>query len=261
MMIKAKKHYGQNFLKDRVILNKIIQAIPNDKSFIIEVGPGLGDLTAELVNKFSVRSYEIDDDLYQILISKFSKQIEDGSLELVMGDVLETFSSDKEYFLVSNLPYYIATKVILNALSDPKCSGFVVMVQKEVGLKFTASSGDREFSSLAILAWLEGDCEYLFDVPAAAFEPPPKVVSSIIKLVKKERFPLLDRDKFSGFLKVCFSSPRKTLAKNLSSSFTKSSIEETFSNLNLELNLRPHQIHNALFVEIYENLKAKNGKQ
>lgn len=260
-MIKAKKQFGQNFLKDQTVLNKIIQAIPNNHNFIIEIGPGLGDLTEELVKNFTVISYEIDRDLYQILSNKFSKELQNGSLELVMGDVLETFSSEKSYFLVSNLPYYIATKVIVNALKDDKCLGFVVMVQKEVGLKFSASSGDKDFSSLAILAWLEGECEYLFDVVPTAFEPPPKVISGVIRLKKNKKFPLLDREKFGSFLKICFSSPRKTLFKNLTTNYSKELVSEIYFDLNLKLNLRPHQIHNALFVEIYENLKARNGKQ
>lgn len=260
-MIKAKKQFGQNFLKDKAILNQIIQAIPNDGKFIIEIGPGLGDLTEELVKNFTVISYEIDRDLYQILSKKFSKELKNGSLKLIMGDVLEIFSSEENYFLVSNLPYYIATKIILNALRDDKCLGFVVMVQKEVGLKFSANSGDKEFSSLAVLAWLEGECEYLFDVPPTAFEPPPKVTSGVIRLKKDKKFPLLDREKFSSFLKICFASPRKTIFRNLTANYSKELISEVFCDLNLDLNLRPHQIHNALFVKIYENLKARNGKQ
>ena len=76
--------------------------------------------------------------------------------------------------------------MILNAIEDEKCRGLVVMIQKEVALKFSAKSGDRDFSSLAILASLQGGCELLFDVDASCFNPPPKVTSSVIKLQKSK---------------------------------------------------------------------------
>ncbi|MBQ6223968.1 MAG: 16S rRNA (adenine(1518)-N(6)/adenine(1519)-N(6))-dimethyltransferase RsmA, partial [Campylobacter sp.] len=189
-MIKAKKEFGQNFLKDSVILDKIVQAIPNDTSNIIEIGPGLGDLTLRLLKISKVKSYEIDRDLEKILTAKFATELENGRFELVLGDALEIWQngglSKKKYFLAANLPYYVATNLILRAIDDDNCLGFVVMVQKEVALKFSATSKNSEFGAISVLANLFGKCEFLFEVPPLAFEPPPKVTSAVMRLVKNE---------------------------------------------------------------------------
>ncbi|CZE46373.1 16S rRNA (adenine(1518)-N(6)/adenine(1519)-N(6))-dimethyltransferase RsmA [Campylobacter geochelonis] len=272
-MIKAKKQFGQNFLIDKSVLSKIIQAIPKGVYNIVEIGPGLGDLTAELLKISEVESYEIDVDLYKILLDKFSQDIQKNRLKLHLGDVVDTWQksglSKKRYFLVANLPYYVATRIILDAIDDELCEGFVIMIQKEVADKFCALGGEREFSALSVLGNLQGECKSLFDVLPQAFNPPPKVVSSVIKLEKKdslfcENSPFADKKEyveFKDFLKICFVSPRKTLTKNLSSKFDKSLVNEAFDKLNLDKNLRAHQLNNALFIKIFNFLKAGNGKQ
>ncbi|PSM53013.1 16S rRNA (adenine1518-N6/adenine1519-N6)-dimethyltransferase [Campylobacter blaseri] len=266
-MIKAKKQFGQNFLKDKHILEKIIQAIPNDVDSVVEIGAGLGDLTKELLKISKVKSYEIDVELYSILKDKFYTEIQDNRLELELGDVLEVWQrknlSDKKYFLVANLPYYIATRIILNAIDDYMCSGLIVMIQKEVAEKFSAVSSKKEFSPLTILANLQGSCELLFDVPPECFEPSPKVNSSVIRLIKTKRLEILfktelEYSEFQSFLKTAFMQPRKTLLKNLSSKFDKSSIMEFLSENSLETNIRAHQLNTALFINIFKFLKAKN---
>ena len=142
-MIRAKKEFGQNFLKDEAVLSKIIQAIPESVQNVVEIGAGLGDLTRKLLEFYRLKSFEIDEDLYQILSAKFAQQIASGELKLVLGDALRIWQQRGlergEYFLVANLPYYVATKMILQAIDDELCSGFLVMIQKEVALKFCAS--------------------------------------------------------------------------------------------------------------------------
>ena len=271
-MIKAKKEFGQNFLKDSVILDKIVQAIPNDTSDIVEIGPGLGDLTLRLLKISKVKSYEIDRDLEKILTAKFADELENGRFELVLGDALEIWQngglSEKKYFLAANLPYYVATNLILRAIDDDNCLGFVVMVQKEVALKFCASSGNSEFGAISVLANLFGRCEFLFEVPPTAFEPPPKVTSAVMRLVKSEflyenkKFANLDEyDEFKGFLRVCFSAPRKTLLKNLSSKFDKNLLNEIFADLEISQTIRSHELDFALFLKIFKNLKVENERR
>lgn len=261
-MIKAKKKFGQNFLKDESIKNQIIQAIPKF-SRIVEIGPGLGDLTQKLVLlDTKLECYEIDDELYEILLGKFAAQISDKKLKLRNIDALKAWGeiSQSEYFLVANLPYYVATNIILKALDDDKCAGFVVMIQKEVALKFCASVGQREFSSLAILAKLHGDCELLFDVGSECFEPAPKVISSVIRLVKTKK-PNLDLDRFKNFLKIAFSSPRKTLSKNLSPIANKDFLNSLFLSHNISLNIRPHELSVALYEKIFKEVENERNKQ
>ena len=270
-MIKAKKEFGQNFLKDSVILDKIVQAIPESEN-IVEIGAGLGDLTCRLLKISKVKSYEIDRDLEKILTAKFADELENGRFELVFGDALEIWQngglSEKKYFLAANLPYYVATNLILRAIDDDNCLGFVVMVQKEVALKFCATSKNSEFGAISVLANLFGKCEFLFEVPPLAFEPSPKVTSAVMRLVKNEflsehkKFSNLDEyAEFKGFLRICFSAPRKTLFKNLSSKFDKNLLNEIFANLQISQTIRSHELDFALFLKIFKNLKVENERR
>ena len=273
-MIKAKKHFGQNFLQDKAILDKIIQAIPNDVVNVVEIGPGLGDLTFRLLQIYKTTCFEIDCELFQILKAKFANEIQNGQLKLFCKDALEQWQqegrlSSENYFLVANLPYYVATKMILNAVDDEKCLGLIVMIQKEVALKFSAKSKDKEFSALSILASLQGRCELLFDVDAKLFNPPPKVTSSVIKLQKTKKIFGKDGifkdakqyEAFKAFLRAAFASPRKTLLKNLSTNFDKNALEEIFESLGLAQNLRPHELDVDSYLKVFERLKEDNERQ
>ena len=273
-MIKAKKHFGQNFLQDKATLDKIIQAIPKDVEDVVEIGPGLGDLTFRLLQIYKTTSFEIDCELFQILKVKFANEIQNGQLKLFCKDALEQWQqecglSSENYFLVANLPYYVATKMILNAIDDEKCLGLIVMIQKEVALKFSAKSKDKEFSALSILASLQGRCELLFDVDAKLFNPPPKVTSSVIKLQKTKKIFGKDGifkdakqyEAFKAFLRAAFASPRKTLLKNLSTNFDKKALEEIFEDLGLAQNLRPHELDVDSYLKVFERLKEDNERQ
>lgn len=260
--VKAKKQYGQNFLKDSTILDKIIQSMPNNNNHIVEIGPGLGDLTKNLVKYKDLTAYEVDTDLIGILKSKFAIEIEKGNLKLILTDVLEAWDKlknlhDGKYDLIANLPYYIATNIILRAFEDELCEHIIVMVQKEVAEKFTAKTNDKEYSSLGIITELISiNSKILFDVPAEAFDPPPKVTSSIL-YIKKDMSKSLDKD-FNKFLKACFIQPRKKLSKNLTTIFDKNIIFEIYKELNINDNVRPHEVSSSLYSQMYT--KVKNGR-
>ncbi|QDM00339.1 16S rRNA (adenine(1518)-N(6)/adenine(1519)-N(6))-dimethyltransferase RsmA [Aliarcobacter butzleri] len=260
--VKAKKQYGQNFLKDSTILDKIIQSMPNNNNHIVEIGPGLGDLTKNLVKYKDLTAYEVDTDLIGILKSKFAIEIEKGNLKLIHTDVLEAWDKlknlhDGKYDLIANLPYYIATNIILRAFEDELCEHIIVMVQKEVAEKFTAKTNDKEYSSLGIITELISiNSKILFDVPAEAFDPPPKVTSSIL-YIKKDMSKSFDKD-FNKFLKACFIQPRKKLSKNLTTIFDKNIIFEIYKELNINDNVRPHEVSSSLYSQMYT--KVKNGR-
>jgi 16S rRNA (adenine1518-N6/adenine1519-N6)-dimethyltransferase len=270
-LIEAKKKFGQNFLKDRTVLDKIIQAMPRNERKLVEIGPGLGDLTQELLKVKSLVAYEVDDDLCVYLRKQFSKEIEEGRLTLVHTDVLDRFKQgslrDEPYDLVANLPYYIATTIILEALEDPYCKSMTVMVQKEVAEKFAALPKTKEFSSLAILAQSIADVKLLFDVDPTSFEPQPKVVSSILRIDKKEEFvkgqfsgifeDQATLQKFKKYLRCSFQSPRKTWFKNISSEYDKPSVQAVMQMENLPATIRPHELsvssHHLLFKQLRLN--------
>ncbi len=257
-MIKAKKKFGQNFLRDESVLEKIIQAKPKDTTTVVEIGPGLGDLTQKLLPVCEkVVAFEIDLELCAVLKQKFSTELASKQLTLVCDDVLDVWSEDslldEEYHLVANLPYYVATNIILRALSDRNCRSILVMIQKEVAVKFSAVVGDKEFSSLAILATSIAKSRLLFDVGPECFDPAPKVTSAVLKLVKSTEYVKSDKEDglfesqeeflaFQTFLKVAFAAPRKTLYKNLQQIAQKEAILQYFEELELAQNIRPHQL-------------------
>jgi 16S rRNA (adenine1518-N6/adenine1519-N6)-dimethyltransferase len=250
----ADKRFGQNFLKDESVLNKIIEAKPNDGLPIVEIGPGLGDLTRQLLKVGRVRAYEVDKRLCEYLKDEFKEPINSGNLELMCKDILEHSGSlyEEEYSLIANLPYYIATKIVLNALHDSNCKNIIVMVQKEVAKKFAAKVGEREFSSLSILAQSVGEAKILFDVAPTAFVPPPKVTSAILYI---EKFDTLKDLEFEQFLKVATKQPRKTLYKNLSTSYNKELLKSLFLTLNIKSSARPHEVELSIYHHLYKELK------
>ena len=276
-MIEAKKKFGQNFLKDTTVVSKIIQSMPRNERKLVEIGPGLGDLTQELLKVKALIAYEVDEDLCVYLRKKYSTKIDEGQLTLVQTDVLKQFEKgslcDESYDLVANLPYYIATTIILEALEDPNCKSMTVMIQKEVAEKFAALPKTKEFTSLAILAQSIGTAAILFDVSPESFEPQPKVVSSILKIDKQKEFV---EGKFSGifenneqlqkfkkYLRCSFQSPRKTWLKNISSEFDRSCVEKIIHEQNLPITIRPHEIsvlsHHLLFKTLRLNDARKRS--
>jgi 16S rRNA (adenine1518-N6/adenine1519-N6)-dimethyltransferase len=250
----AKKKFGQNFLKDAGVLNKIIESMPKNNYKIVEIGPGLGDLTKYLVNVKSVEAFEVDTDLCELLRDKFKNEIDTKRLILHCGDVLKAWKSslvEENYNLVANLPYYIATKIILKALADKKCQNILVMVQLEVAQKFCAQSGKKEFGSLSVIAQSIADVSITQIVPPSSFEPQPKVDSAVL-LIKKHK--TADDKFFENFLKVAFMQPRKTLMKNLSSTYDKKKLQEIYQTLNLKKEIRPHQLTTDDYHQLYKLL-------
>ena len=257
--VKAKKQYGQNFLKDTTILDKIIQSMPNNNNYVVEIGPGLGDLTKNLVKYKDMTAYEVDTDLIGILKSKFAIEIKEEKLKLIHTDVLVAWDKQKtlhdgKYDLIANLPYYIATNIILRAFEDKNCEHIIVMVQKEVAEKFTAKVNNKDYSSLGIITEsISIDSRILFDVPPESFNPPPKIISSIL-YIKKDMDKYLDKD-FNKFLKACFVQPRKKLSKNLTSVLSIDAIFEIYKELNIDDNVRPHEVSSSLYSQMHTRVK------
>lgn len=260
MHYRAKKKFGQNFLKDQIYLNKIIEAIPKIQSQMIEIGVGLGDLTDKLLKEYDLIAYEVDEDLCSLLKSRYKNLIENDRFRLIQGDVMElknqtAWLHPKPYFLISNLPYYIATYIILQLLRDKMCEGLLVMTQKEVAKKFCANSMEKEFCALSVIAQSVGKIDFLFEVPASAFEPAPKVTSAVFRIIKHSNPPTLEEiQKLEFLLKVAFMSPRKKLAKNLLSSYSKQSIEQAFQTLVIEEKIRPHEVSTSLYHQLLKLL-------
>ncbi len=225
--------------------------MPNTDNLVIEIGPGLGDLTEKLLEKRRVTAIEIDKDLCEILKEKFP------DLNLICEDVLKLWHdslADEKYDLIANLPYYIATNIILKALKDKNAQNILVLIQKEVADKFLAKPGDKNYGSLAIIAQSVADVKKEFDIPPGAFVPAPKVMSTVISFSKfKESFD----EEFAKFLRQAFSNPRKTLKKNLSV------YKFNPGDFGLAETVRPHQVDISTFFRLFSALKerSENGKR
>ena len=250
--VVAKKKFGQNFLKDESVLRKIVEAMPKNENKIVEIGPGLGDLTKFLVDVKSVEAFEVDTDLCKLLQDTFKKEIDTKRLHLHCGDVLQAWQTtliDEPYDLVANLPYYIATNIILKALADPMCKSILVMVQLEVAEKFCAVAGEKVFGSLGIITQSVGTAKIIVKVPPTAFDPQPKIDSAVFLIEKSA--DRSDND-FEDMLRVAFTQPRKTLMKNLSAKYEKPQLQEAFSKLELTLTIRPHQVSTKDYHQLYK---------
>ena len=262
--IKAKKRFGQNFLKDDNVLIEIIQSMPKNDNHIVEIGPGLGDLTKKLVKCKEVTAYEVDRDLYSILQEEFQTELDTNRLNIILGDVLDKWSTDQplydsRYDLIANLPYYIATNIILNAYDDENCEHIIVMVQKEVADKFTASCRDKEYSALGVITQLVSvEAKTIIVVPPESFSPPPKVDSAVI-YIKKDMTKSVTVG-FKKFLRGCFTQPRKKLIKNLSAFYNKNILIDVFKELEIKETARPHEVDASLYSHIYTKV-TNNGRE
>ncbi|MBU1659771.1 16S rRNA (adenine(1518)-N(6)/adenine(1519)-N(6))-dimethyltransferase RsmA [bacterium] len=261
--VVAKKKFGQNFLKDENVLRQIVEAMPNNENKIVEIGPGLGDLTKFLVDVKSVEAFEVDTDLCKLLQSTFKEEIATKRLHINCGDVLQAWQSsliDEPYDLVANLPYYIATNIILKALADPMCKNILVMVQLEVAEKFCATHGEKVFGSLSVITQSVGTSHIMVKVPPTAFEPQPKIDSAVFLIEKNH-----DRndEDFEDMLRVAFKQPRKTLMKNMSEFYDKNLLQEAFSELSLTLTIRPHQVSTHDYHQLYKltNKRSLDGRR
>lgn len=261
---RAKKHFGQNFLHDSSYLQRIVQSIPTLPIQCVEIGVGLGDLTQELLKIESLIAYEVDLDLCSLLDTKFSTQMQSGRLLIRYEDILDRPSQQAwlhthAYKVVSNLPYYIATHIIMRLLRDRHCHALLVMTQREVAQKFCASSGQSEFCALSVIVQSVGRAELLFDVPPHAFSPAPKVTSSVFVIHKYPPHTLLWQEDFSlcdleSFVKLAFCAPRKRLFKNLAQGYDTRLLSEIFEALQLPSTIRAHEVETESFHQILKLL-------
>ena len=252
---KAKKRFGQNFLRDESVVAQIIQSMPLTPHRIVEIGPGLGDLTKYLVDVKSVTAFEVDTDLCKHLEHHFADAIATNKLTLRCGDVLETWKSellDEPYDLVANLPYYIATNIILKALADPACKNMLVMIQREVAEKFSATPNERAFGALSVITQSVADVQIVLHVPPTAFEPAPKVDSAVLLIRKTAN---RNDEEFEEMLRSAFTQPRKTLYKNLTARYDGAVVTQAFETLELERTIRPHQLSTSDFHRLYALLQ------
>ena len=224
----AKRSLGQNFLSDPIYINKIIDAVaPNAEDTIIEIGPGRGALTDRLVESgANVVAIELDRELVPVLRLKFAGRenfqvLEDDALQTDFNSLISNRSTFdiRHSKLIANLPYYISTAILQRLAEQRECfSELVLMFQKEVVDRITAQPGNSDRGFLTVIVEASFETEKLFDVPPEAFQPVPKVWSSVVRL-KPKAADIADFDQFRNLLSVSFSQKRKTIFNNLKPHF------------------------------------------
>lgn len=260
---KIKKKFGQNFIIDNNIINNIIEKSEIDEStLVIEVGPGMGALTNELIKYAkNVISYEIDTTLIPIL-----SEIKADNLELIFEDFLKRdIRKDikkyeyKKLYLIANLPYYITTPILIKLIDEKiDVDKIVVMVQKEVGDRFKAKEGSKDYSSLSILFNYNFNITKLMDISKNVFIPKPNVDSIVLCMNKKEqKEEIINIDLFYKLIRDSFQFKRKNLRNNLKN-YDLELIESILKKHNLDLNSRAEQINYKIFIEIANKIYTVN---
>lgn len=266
-----KKSFGQNFLTDTNILQKIVDTAEIDKNVnVIEIGPGIGALTEFLAeNAAEVMAFEIDDRLIPILddtLRDFDnvKVINEDILKSDLQSRIKEFANpDLPIKVVANLPYYITTPILMHLIeSKIPFAEFVVMMQKEVADRISAEPNTKAYGSLSIAVQYYMTAKVAFVVPRTVFVPAPNVDSAILTMTRREQ-PLVqvkDEDFFFRVSKISFVHRRKTLWNNLTSHFGKSEevktkLEKALEAAGIKPSIRGEALSIADFARLADALK------
>lgn len=238
-----KKKFGQNFLKNKDLLKKISELRNFNNKLVLEIGPGKGALTEYLLKKQPKKliAIEKDEELKPFLL-KIQKKYS-VNFEVIFQDALKyEYSKIKgqKIFLVANLPYHIATTLVIKWLKYiENFESIIIMVQREVAERLSAKASTKFYGRTSILVQLHSDVKKIFDVSPENFHPKPKVNSSIIELNPKSNLNF-DYEKVDELLKICFAQRRKKLKNNLNK-ISHSNLEKIIKS-GIDLNLRPQDI-------------------
>lgn len=261
--IKFQKRFGQNFLIDMHVLDKIIDAAGvSSEDFVLEVGPGIGTLTQYLCeNAREVMAVEIDSSLLPVLSETLSGYnnvtvVNEDILKIDINKIAEERNGGKAIKVVANLPYYITTPVIMGILeSHVPFDSITVMVQKEVAQRMQAGPGTKDYGALSLAVQYYSDAEIVANVPANCFMPRPGVGSAVIRLCSHSKPCVnVDNEKFMfGIIRASFNQRRKTLQNGLANDSRlgvgKEQVAEALRQMGLKETIRGETLSLAQFAE------------
>ena len=246
--VKPKKYLGQHFLNDENIAKKVVDSLSLSNYLnVLEIGPGTGVLTKYLIKKnINLKLVEIDNESVEFLKTHLSID----PLIILQHDFLKLDLSNiftENFAIIGNFPYNISTQIIFKVLeyknSVPELIG---MFQKEVAERICEKKGSKKYGILSVLTQTYYDTKYLFSVPASVFTPPPKVISAVIRLVRKEHIDINYNEKlFFKVVKLSFQQRRKTLRNSLKSFNLSDILRE-----DAIFDLRPEQLSVRDFIYI-----------
>jgi 16S rRNA (adenine1518-N6/adenine1519-N6)-dimethyltransferase len=247
----SRQKLGQHFLIKGSILERIAAAACAEREpLVVEIGPGRGALTEKLLKRAErVVAIELDADLVEHLRRKF---VNERRLEVIHADALDVdLSRWGAAPIAGNLPYYVATPIIERTVRR-RASRAVFLIQKEVAERLAAAPGNREYGFLSVATQLFANARVLFDVKPAAFRPPPKVDSAVVRLDPRAGAP--SEDEAAGFLRfvgLCFHQKRKTIRNNLADAYGRALVD-----MLPESGLRAEQIGIVRLIAMYERVIA-----
>ena len=259
MTVRAKKHLGQHFLNDETIASNIADSLTlKGYKNVLEIGPGMGVLTKYLLKKdVTTKVIEIDKESIEYLqvhyLNLSNRIINDDFLKI---DIQNIFNGD-QFAIIGNFPYNISSQIVFKTIENrdliPELSG---MFQKEVAKRIAEKPGTKAYGILSVLTQAFYDVEYLFTVPPSVFNPPPKVDSGVIRMVRKEDYSLpVDVGFFFKVVKTGFNQRRKTLRNSLKSFQLSDKLRE-----DAIFAQRPEQLSVHQFIELTKSILS-DGKR
>lgn len=249
-----RKRFGQNFLHDNNIIQKIVAAIaPKADDLMVEIGPGQAALTAPLLAKLgALHVIELDRDLIPNLVAQYSKQgLIMHAADALAFDYQELIESDRPLRVVGNLPYNISTPLIFHLLSyQQHIKDMHFMLQAEVVDRLAAKPGSKEYGRLSVVSQFYCQVDKLFYVSPGAFNPPPKVMSAIVRLIPHSKEKPAHAELFEQTVKNSFAQRRKTLRNNLKQWLSSEQLEQ----LSIDLSQRPEQLSVDDYIQLTEEI-------
>lgn len=256
---KHKHSLGQNFLKDKKVLTKIIDSVDvQEDDLIVEVGPGQGALTRYLkLFKANLRCFEVD-----TRVKRYLDSFEDEKTKVIYNDFMNVDLAEelkdidyKDLYVIANLPYYITTPIIEKMINSPlDVKAMVLMVQNEVADRLSAIPGSKDYGAITVFLNYYYTVEKLFFVHRSSFDPAPNVDSAVIKLSKKEKeLELNDKDLFFKLVQDSFRMKRKNIRNNLKG-YDLEKVSKVLDSYGLDLTSRAESISLQCFVDIANEL-------
>ncbi len=249
LLANPKKKFSQNFLIDYQTVIKTVDALKGESKTIIEIGPGLGALSEEIVNRnYLLYAYEIDQTMVNHLEIFFKNK---NNFHVIQGDFLkQDLKYDELISVVSNIPYSLTTPIIEKVILLPlQIESFVFMVQKEAGLRIMAKKGSKDYSPLSIFLSYLGKMEVVNKVSRDKFLPSPNVDSIVLKLTFNKNRDYQKEKKLYQLLNNSFRMRRKTLYNNL---HNIENIKEILFRCNIKENSRPEELELNDYLKILE---------
>lgn len=252
----ARKSLGQHFLSDRRILERIADALaPTPNDTVVEIGPGRGSLT-EILSARAGKVIGIEYD--RALAANLRERYEGSNVTIVEADVLSVILGEAaggRFLLAGNVPYYITTPILFQALERPRADRAVFLVQREVAERMSAKPGGKTYGALSVNLQALARAEPVSRVPPGAFQPPPKVESAVVRVVPRED-PAVTSDEergFSVFVQAVFGQRRKQMRRVLRgvANLDADGADAVLSQLGLDPTLRPESLTPEQFAAVY----------